>query len=128
MGKWIHRLSNKDMDNLTADCAKCGPVKTRKNGNSLICPGSQADYDKGKRKKLINPYFGITYEEVAELKDGRCCFICLTTENLRLDHDHVTGKIRGVLCNVHNLALGKFQDNPEHLERAITYLEIAKIH
>jgi hypothetical protein len=123
MGKWVHRLSNRDLDNLTADCAKCGPVKVRKNGNSMICPGSQKDYDNGKRKGVINPYFGITHGEVQELKQDQTCFICGTTENLHLDHDHNTGVIRGVLCMSHNTALGKFQDNIDYLERAIIYLK-----
>lgn len=123
MGKWIHRLSNKNTTDMTADCAKCGPVQLRKNGNSTICPGSQKDYDTGKRRKLVNPYFGITYGEVYDLKKDQTCFICGTTENLNLDHDHSTGEIRGVLCMVHNTALGKFQDNIDHLERAIIYLK-----
>lgn len=38
------------------------------------------------------------------------------------DHDHKTGKFRGVLCNSCNSGLGYFQDNPELLQKAIQYL------
>ncbi len=42
---------------------------------------------------------------------------------LYVDHDHVTGKVRGMLCVKHNTALGAFGDNIEHLQRAIKYLQ-----
>ena len=40
----------------------------------------------------------------------------------RLDHDHVTGKFRAYLCDSCNVGLGKFQDSPDMLQRAIDYL------
>lgn len=39
-----------------------------------------------------------------------------------VDHCHETGKIRGLLCNDCNIALGKFNDSVEKLQRAIYYL------
>ena len=39
-----------------------------------------------------------------------------------LDHDHVTGKFRGLLCYRHNLLLGYARDNKEELQDAISYL------
>lgn len=40
-----------------------------------------------------------------------------------MDHDHKTGKFRGWLCSLCNSALGKFEDSPETLKRAINYLQ-----
>jgi Recombination endonuclease VII len=40
-----------------------------------------------------------------------------------LDHDHMTGKHRGILCRTHNLALGGFHDSVEELEAAAAYLK-----
>lgn len=40
-----------------------------------------------------------------------------------LDHDHKTGKFRGVLCHRCNTGLGYFRDNPEVLKRAIQYIQ-----
>ena len=50
------------------------------------------------------------------------CQICGTKEDLHVDHDHSTNKVRGYLCRNHNVALGLFEDNPLHLELAIKYL------
>jgi hypothetical protein len=56
------------------------------------------------------------------------CAICLTSDTdldklLSVDHCHTTGKIRGLLCNNCNLALGNFKDNLNSLENAIKYLK-----
>ena len=44
---------------------------------------------------------------------------------LAVDHDHETGKIRG-LCEAHNRALGMFHDSIEELTNAIKYLSKIK--
>ncbi len=41
----------------------------------------------------------------------------------QIDHDHATGKIRGVLCPSCNTGIGKLGDNIEGLRRALAYLE-----
>lgn len=42
---------------------------------------------------------------------------------LSVDHDHSNGKVRGLLCKNHNIALGYFKDNPEFLRKAADYIE-----
>ena len=51
------------------------------------------------------------------------CPICENTVKPVLDHDHDHDTFRGWLCNDCNNALGKFNDNTETLNRAITYLK-----
>lgn len=61
---------------------------------------------------------------------GGVCAICLGPpaegdrgDRLHVDHDHVTGEVRGLLCSHCNTALGKFRDDPARLRRAAEYLE-----
>ena len=48
--------------------------------------------------------------------------ICGSNESLVVDHDHKSGKIRGLLCNHCNRGLGHFRDDPDLLEFARIYL------
>lgn len=57
---------------------------------------------------------------------GRC-YICERNNELVRDHDHVSGAIRGWLCDLCNRAMGQFGEDPERLERAAAYLRASAI-
>jgi hypothetical protein len=85
--------------------------------------------DKIRNWRLLQNY-GITnqdYEQMLE-NQGFCCAGCGLHQNilekkLNVDHDHVTGKVRGLLCGNCNRALGLVKDNLETLVRLHEYLE-----
>jgi len=54
---------------------------------------------------------------------GRCriCQIELAG-GYHVEHDHETGKVRGLTCGKCNVGLGMFKDDPELLEAAAAYL------
>jgi len=64
------------------------------------------------------------YDKMFLKQKGRCkiCGERVKKYRLSLDHCHKTGKIRGLLCNNCNLALGNFKDNVRFLKKAIKYL------
>jgi hypothetical protein len=64
-----------------------------------------------------------SYEDMLSRQEGMCA-ICTSLEGpkLTVDHNHKTGKIRGLLCDNCNKGLGMFRDNPSALASAITYL------
>lgn len=65
------------------------------------------------------------YDALLERQDGKCA-ICGSDPNgqgrLHIDHDHNTGRARGLLCSNCNPGLGYFKDDPELLGRAARYL------
>ena len=77
------------------------------------------------RERHLSSTYGLNLDDVGEIlarQDGRCA-ICLVAEAIHIDHNHSTGKIRGMLCFRCNAALGQFGDNVETLRRATDYLE-----
>jgi hypothetical protein len=81
------------------------------------------------RAASLKYYHGITiqqYESMAAAQDG-VCYICNNTcpsgKRLAVDHCHVTGKIRKLLCTRCNNGLGNFKDEPHLLRLAAEYLE-----
>jgi len=79
-----------------------------------------------KRKRNLARY-GITidiYDSMLKNQNG-VCKICGKKDKrlLSVDHDHKTGKVRGLLCNKCNFALGYADDNPERLRDMARYLE-----
>lgn len=76
---------------------------------------------------------GLTQEEYEEIlaRQGGVCAICSRAELAKrgprtrvlcIDHDHQTGRVRGLLCSDCNRALGMFQDDPAILRAAVAYL------
>lgn len=51
------------------------------------------------------------------------CEACGSSANLRFDHDHATGDMRGVLCNRCNTLLGFAQDDAVRLRALADYLQ-----
>jgi hypothetical protein len=83
--------------------------------------------EKGKANRIKQ--YGITAEEYNKIfeKQKGYCAICGKHQSelkntLSVDHDHITGKIRGLLCINCNTILGHSKDNPEILQKAVGYL------
>ena len=82
----------------------------------------------GRLWKMKN-VFNLSIDDYNSILDSQnnCCAICQLyfkeySRRPAIDHDHSTGKVRGLLCHNCNTALGSFYDNPEYLARAREYL------
>lgn len=62
------------------------------------------------------------YDSLLVAQKGLCA-ICQCKKQLGVDHDHMTGKVRGLLCGSCNLALGLLRDNALSLQIGIRYLK-----
>jgi len=75
--------------------------------------------------KRIQSRHGITASERGEIlrRQNGLCAICKSKPAIHIDHDHVTNKVRGLLCNNCNTGLGMFHDNISFMATGIKYLE-----
>jgi hypothetical protein len=99
-----------------------------KGGVTVDMKKYQKDYHlknkESSRDKRLKYKYGITLEEYKELSQGQggICKICKKQEKLYVDHNHITSKVRGLLCHKCNVGIGYFEDSVDFLENAIKYL------
>lgn len=65
------------------------------------------------------------YERLYRFQDGRCAGCQRATgrtKRLAVDHNHLTGEVRGLLCGPCNRMVGWYRDDPSTFERLVRYL------
>jgi Autographiviridae endonuclease VII len=88
------------------------------------------------RKYKLKMLYGITPEQYNYLSRSQNygCAICSRKESeerhgfLHVDHDKVTGAVRGLLCSKCNLALGLLQEDVDIAKEAFKYLKNQQAH
>lgn len=93
------------------------------------CPITQKNYN-------LQSKYGITigdFMEMFEKQNGQCKLCNCEVERFSkvptrrdvgvVDHDHITGRVRGILCQTCNRALGLFHDDYNLLLKAAEYLK-----
>jgi hypothetical protein len=75
------------------------------------------------RDRDLRRFYGLSFDEFIALaaKTDDQCPICGVNPATHVDHDHVTGKIRGIICNACNRLIGRLDDKQGMLERLVTY-------
>jgi Autographiviridae endonuclease VII len=92
---------------------------------------SRAQDPVSRRKHRLRSNYGISLEEYVAMleRQGGVCAICKKKPDkgkpLCVDHCHVTGMVRGLLCHKCNSVLAFGNDDPAILQAAITYLQAA---
>jgi hypothetical protein len=84
------------------------------------------------RRSHLKKVYGLTpldVETMLEDQEYRCCICDKQTagigrgkQYLNIDHHHISGKIRGLLCSGCNKGLGYFNEDTQALQKAIEYL------
>lgn len=80
---------------------------------------------RGKWKYRLKSKYGLTLEEFGQMvkaQDGKCALCGDTPPRLWVDHDHLTGEVRGLLCPKCNVGLGQLGDTSAGLLSALEYL------
>ncbi len=88
-------------------------------------------YPEKEKEYRLRKKYDLTFERVDEMliaQNHRCeiCSKSLIETRRCIDHDHKTGKVRGILCHDCNIGLGEFKEDVKLLQNAIIYLSILR--
>lgn len=109
---------------------ECRSCRSKANLNRYHTKTSTKEaHSKASLKYYLMKRYGMTVEQYGQMsieQDHRCA-ICRSPETgnrrLAVDHCHRTGKVRALLCQACNTALGKLKDDPLLIRRAAEYVE-----
>ena len=113
------RKTDKDPNKRHSVCKHCTIKRLKKNYNPETY-----------RRQHLRRKYDISLEEYNEmlLLQGGNCAVCHKEDAggkhnvFCVDHDHVTGKVRELLCKDCNIVLGLVKDSPEHIGRLLAYI------
>lgn len=119
----------------TGRTKSCGCLNNRKGSDSpnfkhgLSQNRDSAEYKRYQRECFDKHKYNLEPEQKAVLIESQnnSCAICgygfgQKVGDMKVDHDHATGKVRGLLCDLCNRGLGMFKDSQDNLNKAISYL------
>lgn len=110
-------------------CKTCVSTERRVYYNSV----DKENISNRAREWVAKHRYGLTKQEADALWNAENCAICGATEpdtkgkkkRFCIDHCHVTGTVRGALCQPCNAGLGLFKDSADTLRKAAAYLDRA---
>lgn len=116
-----YKTDRQGLNSYRAECKTCMKRKSRLK--------YEQKHPDAKKNQALKNTFGITladYNEIFRNQEGKCK-ICDTpqtnlTKALAVDHNHATGRIRGLLCHDCNLGIGFLKEQPALFDKAKAYL------
>ena len=114
------------------ECKECHSKKSK-----VYYKEHKAEHRAVSRRYAMKKHYGMTEDDFNALYEsqGGKCAICGKPLNkvggardqvAHIDHDHETGKVRGILCRLCNIGLGSFRDSLELMDKAKAYLVNSK--
>ena len=131
---WGHELTPENRVNGIGQCRLCRKANQEKFRTQN--PGYKKQWRSENKERLrtehIGYRYGLSQESYAQKREEQndCCGLCgdafdrtNTNTTPHVDHDHVTGKVRALLCRACNSGLGQFRDSSKLLRLAAEYLD-----
>lgn len=132
---WKRSLSRDGLAYICKTCDGTRYMRMKKEKGSALAAKQKEWRDNNKdriRKNRLQHKFRMSVEDFERLRrqQNYSCAICGEHESkagrykiLNVDHDHKTGKSRGLLCSNCNRCLGLLKDSISYLDKAIKYLK-----
>lgn len=113
----------------TRECLECRRARKKKETAKAAKEGGTVHRAR-KRDKFIRSKYGmgeVDLQLVLSFQNNECRICCDpiapgTKSGLHIDHCHITGRLRGLLCSNCNMGLGNMKEDPAVLVRAVLYL------
>lgn len=102
---------------------QANPEKVKARQKKYVAANPQKIFAKNLKR------FGLTvveYNIMLEAQNGRCAICCsfpVKGKRLAIDHDHDSGAVRGLLCDLCNIGIGAFSDSPQRMVIAAAYVK-----
>ena len=111
----------RNKDGLRNICKQCWPktVLTQREIDPIRAAKDQ-------RKSRLKSKYGLSlddFNKMVETQDGKCCVCMKAVKRFHVDHSHVTGRVRGLLCGGCNTGIGLLKDSSDICLSAYNYLE-----
>lgn len=107
----------KTLDGLQSQCKECGRARQQ---------ARSPEEKRRKHRQDVTRRCGLRdqehYLQVLESQKGVCAICQEPMKVPQIDHNHDSGKFRGLLCVRCNTGLGKFKDSPGLIQKALSYL------
>ena len=111
-------------------CVQCEKDRNRERRADPVYAAQSKKYREDNKEALKdymdNWRYGVSSKDIIEKQNGKCA-ICEDTLDLgkktHIDHNKVTGKVRGVLCHYCNVGIGHMKHDIKIMKKAIVYLE-----
>ena len=104
------------------DWQVANPERVRATMDRFVAAGKRT---LSNRKSHLKRKYGLTLEGFDELlaSQGDGCAICGKPDPDNVDHDHETGRVRGILCWNCNIAIGQLEDDADRARAVAEYLD-----
>lgn len=119
-------LNSRSLNGRVRVCDTCASSRSAARYRSVMTK-DPTEIPRRSRDAYLKHKYGITqanYETMRDAQNNQCAVCQAAGIVLFVDHDHETGRIRSLLCNDCNLALGHVNDSIEVLRRLISYVEM----
>lgn len=120
-------IDRKSRDGLRGSCRTCNMARCVEYRQNTKYHDTPRERERGWCRRGINLRFD-DFVNMLE-RQGYQCAICKTPvylqrgQHTHVDHDHITGIVRAVLCNHCNIGLGSFKDNTNLMITAAQYIK-----
>jgi RNase P subunit RPR2 len=127
-------MSKINRERIGKNCGRCKQFKLNADfrkkkqswdGLDSYCKSCGTEYEAFRLRKALYNMEREEYDALFSKQNGKCAScggINSNGRSLGVDHDHITGEIRALLCGNCNAALGFLKDNPNLVAALLKYI------